>query len=165
MKLFIHWSARLGSNIIDWIRSIHFSITFGSILTLIARASGMAWDAIIVSLIGVICAFLGLVVTAIITNRFKHLEKDYDKDTSINKDKVSLRSFYYTKELQVANSGFQHFVQYFIMIVSFLLWLKSYNMSKHEQDSLEVSSMKKELKLRDGYLKNVRDSLLIIKIR
>ncbi len=102
----VNFSCRLGSNIIDWLRSIYFSVTLSAILASFSKFHNA--DAITV------CLFfaanflfaLGFYLSIKIANRFKNHEKNYDST-----GKKDLIEEYYFKREKELNTQFKLLIQ------------------------------------------------------
>ena len=76
---FIKWTSKISPNVIDWFRSIYFSLFGSSMLTFGLKYSTLSTSSLIIFAAGVFSFLLGLLVSVSIANRFKQHEKNYDR--------------------------------------------------------------------------------------
>jgi hypothetical protein len=107
-----------GPNVLDWIRSAYFSLLSGLTVTFILKFSVLSQSAKAIFLAGLFGLLFGLIVSVKITSRFKNLEKDYDKDTTLDKGKIKLADYFYKKDVAFIN---QHLILYTIIFPSLLI--------------------------------------------
>jgi Ca2+/Na+ antiporter len=119
MSYFFRKSCEAGPNVLDWIRSIYFSLLGSSTLTLALKWYSLSWLALVSYAVAIILFFIGLYYSVVITKRFKQLEKDYDKDAIIDKNKVPLHPDYYKlKDEKYKN---QHFLLFTLWLLAILV--------------------------------------------
>lgn len=166
-------SCEWGSNIMDWIRSVYFSLFGSSTLTLALKWYSLSWIALALYISGIIMFFCGLYYSVIITNRFKQLEKDYENDTVLDKDKIPLHPNYYL--LKDRKYKHQHFLLFALGVPAILLMVYSgfFMESKATRSSAEgkemlqnvqenvqqIDSLLQTIKQNDAERKLLQDSL------
>lgn len=91
-------SCKLGVNIIDWIRSVYFSLLGSSVLNQALKAKSLSSLANIIYFFALAFLGIGLLLSVKITNRLKALEKDFDKSETVNRNTVTLPEFCAGKE-------------------------------------------------------------------
>lgn len=96
----INQTCSLSPNVIDWIRSIYFSLFGSSMLTFALKWSSFEMNSMISFLVGIICFLIGLLMSLIIANRFKNFEKIYDTKPEDYRLKNTIKDYYYEKETE-----------------------------------------------------------------
>lgn len=121
-RCFLKMSANLGNSIIDWIRSIYFSLFGSSALAFSLKATTLEAETVLFYALAIICFSVGLFFSVRITARFKNFEKRFDREDPKNVEDIS--KFYIIQDESHAN---EHFLLYFLFIPAFLFILKAGN--------------------------------------
>lgn len=116
----INLSCSLSPNILDWIRSIYFSLFGSSMLTFVLKVYSLEGTAMVSFIIGVLCFFVGLLMSLTIANRFKNYEKLYDIKPDKFKLENSINEYYYQKETEGKEKQNSN---YLIHLLFFVIWL------------------------------------------
>jgi hypothetical protein len=151
IKHFFTTSCKLGPNILDWIRSLYFSALGSSILSLALKWWSLSMFSFLSYFFAIIFFLLGLRYSVIIANRFKQLEKDYDKDTIVDKKKVHLHPDYLL--LKDEKNKFQHFLLYILWLPAIFLlcysgfYIENKSANSSSQSRLELDSIKNKIEL------------------
>lgn len=118
--IFIKLSCSISSNIIDWIRSVYFSLFGASMLTFTLKYATFDKLGTFYYLVSVFCFFCGLYVSLTIANRFKNHEKLYDTKSLEYRKSNSLSDYYLQKETEKHKSSFFNRLMHFCFHV---IWL------------------------------------------
>ena len=148
-NLVLKISCHLSTNIIDWIRSIYFSLFGSSMLTFILKSNGLEDKIRLQFLIGVLLFFVGLFMSLIIANRFKNYEKVYDTKDESYRLNNTISKYYFDKESEKKNwlfFTFQHLLFictwvpafYFIYIAGSKMEEKTITSNKYIKNKLET---------------------------
>lgn len=166
---FIRWSCEVSPNVLDWIRSIYFSLLGSSMLTFFLKVSVLSPLALIIFALGVSAFWIALFLSVSIANSFKKHEKNYDgKDEGFKKTNEP-ESFYYKQEIDTKSPkwrNFQHFLLYFIWIPAFacIAYVGCYMENKSSKSNTVLKEKIKEIKIKVEQLdssQNVIDELQI----
>lgn len=85
-SFFLFQSSKIGNSILDWIRSIYFSLLGSSVLNFSLKLSTYGPGTIIIYLFGNVLLLLGLIYSVKITKRFKDYDKSWPVDVRKPKD-------------------------------------------------------------------------------
>lgn len=113
----INQTCSLSPNVIDWIRSIYFSLFGSSMLTFALKWSSLEMNSMISFLIGIFCFLIGLLMSLIIANRFKNFEKIYDTKPEEYRLKNTIKDYYFEKETE------NYILSNIIHTLFFIIWL------------------------------------------
>jgi hypothetical protein len=94
----VTFTSCMSPNIIDWFRSIYFSLFGSAMLSFSLKVSTLSTDSCLLFVLGVLFFLFGLFASVAIANRFKGYEKTYDtlpEDTRLSK---TPEAYYYEKE-------------------------------------------------------------------
>ena len=94
----VNWTSAVSPNVIDWIRSIYFSLFGSSMLTLSLKISTLSADSRVLFIAGVLAFLLGLFVSVGIANRFKRYEKNYDNQSEGERIAKEPKVYFYEQE-------------------------------------------------------------------
>lgn len=137
--LFIKWSTVISPNILDWIRSIYFSLMGSSMLTFSLKLSTLSIYSLAIFAMGVLSFLLGLLVSVNIANRFKIYEKNYDGLPEATKLIKKPSEYYYEQEIdskQNFNRRIEHFFFYTLWIPALLcICFAGFHMEKNSTKS------------------------------
>lgn len=111
---FLKVSAKLGNSIVDWIRSIYFSLFGSSALAFGLKVTTLEIKTAAFYALANVCFLLGLFLSVKITNRFKKLEKRFDKEKPADVEDITA---YYV--IQDNEYSFQHLLLYLLFIPAF----------------------------------------------
>lgn len=118
---FIKWSCEISPNVLDWIRSIYFSLLGSSMLTFWLKITVLSPLALMIFALGISAFWVALFVSISIANSFKKHEKNYDGTDNIKTVKKPER-YYYEQEIDTKHPqrrNVVHFLLYFIWIPAF----------------------------------------------
>ena len=117
--LFIKWSTDISPNVLDWIRSIYFSLLGSSMLTFSLKLSTLSIYSFVIFAAGVFSFLLGLLVSVSIANRFKKYEKNYDGLPEAIKLAKKTSEYYYEQEIDSK----QRFIRRMEHFFFYTLWI------------------------------------------
>lgn len=92
-------SSRYGPNVLDWLRSVYFSLMGSTLLTLSLKANGISLWALLLMFVAFTCFSLGLICSLRIANRFKKYEKAYDAMPATSRAEMMDDAYYAKEEL------------------------------------------------------------------
>ena len=117
MRSILNTSGRFGPNIMDYLRSIYFTLLTGTIFVLLNKIS--SYNSLSISLLLTSCSSIiyGLWQSVKITNRYKGYEKDFEKDSSIDKD-LKANKYYANRDSKFRK---EHTKMYWFFAPSILL--------------------------------------------
>ncbi|QHS56523.1 hypothetical protein GWR56_13600 [Mucilaginibacter sp. 14171R-50] len=182
MKIFfLRTSAKLGPNILDWLRSVYFSLLTSTLLVLLNKLFSMDWYSRGVLLAALAGVGIGLLMSVNITNRFKGFEKDFEKDKSLNA-RLEITQYYINRDKKMAS---QHFAMFLLLILSILLigwggWLSDkHSLESSNKNKLAIEQIQKveavrskndslnaiRINLLQQYNLEKRDSIITLKIK
>jgi len=167
MYSFIKWSCEISPNVLDWIRSIYFSLLGSSMLTFCLKASVLSPCAFVIFSTGVLSFGLALFVSVSIANRFKRHEKNYDGLTEAVKISKKPEPYYYEQEIDTKNKwvrNTEHFLLYFLWIPAFICVACAgfYMESKSAKSSSDMKEEILNIKTTVGELDSSRKILIDI---
>lgn len=144
--LFIKWSSKISPNVIDWFRSIYFSLLGSSMLTLSLKYSTLSICSLVIFAVGVLSFLFGLLVSVSIANRFKQHEKNYDGLSESYKSTKKPEVYYYEQEIDSKNKlirSAEHFFFYSLWIPALLCigYAGFYMETKSSKNSSESKEM------------------------
>lgn len=111
---FVKISAKLGNSIVDWIRSIYFSLFGSSALAFGLKVTTLEINTAIFYALANLCFLWGLFLSVMITNRFRKLEKRFDKEKPAGVEDI--KAYYIIQDI---GYSFQHFLLYALFIPGF----------------------------------------------
>src|SRR6185369_14709038 len=106
-------SCKLGNSILDWIRSIYFSLVGSALLNFALKLFGFDVSAIGAFILAITLLVVGLLYSVKITKRFRDYEKSWLVDVSDRKKKP-LED--YCKEHESEHFGWQHLLLYSVWL-------------------------------------------------
>lgn len=154
----IHLSCSLSQNIIDWIRSIYFSLFGSSMLTFVLKLSSLESTTKGSFMFGIFCFFIGLLMSLIIANRFKNYEKLYDIKPDAYKLNNSINEYYYQKETE---GNKKKYANCLIHSLFFIIWLPAIVTIAYAGASIEKKSSDSSNLLKNKIIHI--DSIIVIK--
>lgn len=113
-SFFLKLSAKLGNSIVDWIRSIYFSLFGSSALAFGLKVTALETRTSVFYALANVCFLLGLFFSVKITNRFKKLENRFGQIKPSNVEDIKA---YYV--IQDNEYSFQHLLLYLLFIPAF----------------------------------------------
>lgn len=98
-RALVERSSRYGPNVLDWLRSVYFSLMGSTLLTLSLKANGVSHLAVLLMFIAFVFFSLGLICSLKIANRYKKYEKAYDSLSAKAKGNLMDNDYYIKQEL------------------------------------------------------------------
>ena len=162
-RFFVKLSTISGPSIMDWLRSIYFSLVGSSVLNLVLKLTTYDHITVIVYIIANLLLITGLVVSVNITKRLKDYEKSYPEDIKDPKEKSFIQ---YCKDLETP-LYLQHISLYTLWLIA-LLFL-GYAGIRIEMETANSELKKKQqlliIETKIDSLKNFSASIQEINIR
>jgi len=188
--LFIKWSSKLGPNVLDWIRSIYFSLIGSSMLTLILKYSVLNIESRLIFILGCSFFLLGLLMSVKVADRFKKHEKNYDAQDKEKRNMVRANDYYFNEEIDLINFyknekrtcrfRLEHFLLYALWIPAFFcvgyagFYMENKSAKSSSDTKEEIHNIKTKVWQLDSYQKiliditqknkQLQDSLKVINI-
>ncbi len=110
-SFFLRQSSKVGNSILDWLRSIYFSLSGSSVLYFALKISTFTISTFIFYGIGNLLFLIGLFFSVVVTKRFKDYEKSWTDE--VDPKDVSLITYYQDRDKK---KSWQH-------TLLFTLWL------------------------------------------
>lgn len=145
---FLKLSSRLGPNILDWLRTIYFSLLTTVLLLILQKWYSLGGLSRSVFIGGWFFILIGFIFSIKIANRFKNLEKDYEKDSTLDIG-LARKCYYYKKE---KSNGLQHVLFYTVIFIALILiaWAGFLVETKSATSSAETKSLLIKIEQKDS---------------
>jgi hypothetical protein len=161
-SFFLRQSSKVGNSILDWLRSIYFSLSGSSVLYFALKISTFTTYTFIFYGIGNFLFLSGLFFSVIVTKRFKDYEKSWTDEA--NPEDVSLITYYQDRDQK---ESWQHMLLYTLWlpaivsigIAGFITEMQISEKNQEKQEQINLIERKLEsLENIDNELKEIKKS-------